>query len=88
MYGLSVSFSEHENLQMALANKNWKDTMDDEYRALMENKTWRVVPHRQGRNLTDCKWVYRTKRKSDGTIDRYKARLVAKDLSKKIWHIL
>jgi hypothetical protein len=52
--------------------------MDDEYRALTENKTWRLVPHRQGRNLIDCKWVYRIKRKSNGTIDRYKARLVAK----------
>ena len=31
-----------------------------------------------GRNLIDCKWVYRIKKKSDGTIDRYKARLVAK----------
>jgi hypothetical protein len=26
--------------------------------------------------LIDCKWVYRIKKRSDGTIDRYKARLV------------
>ena len=36
------------------------------------------MPPRLGRNLIDCKWVYRIKKKSDGTIDRYKARLVAK----------
>jgi hypothetical protein len=31
-----------------------------------------------GKNVIDCKWVYKIKRKTDGSIDRYKARLVAK----------
>ena len=46
--------------------------------ALLKNKTWHLVPPRQGKNLIDFKWVFRIKKKSDGTIDRYKARLVAK----------
>lgn len=46
--------------------------------ALEKNNTWHLVPPQQGKNLIDCKWVFRIKRKSDGTIDRYKARLVAK----------
>lgn len=29
-------------------------------------------------NIIDCKWVYKVKRKSDGSIDPYKARLVTK----------
>jgi hypothetical protein len=52
--------------------------MDDEYSALMRNKTWHLVPEQRGKNIIDCKWVYRIKRKADGSIDRYKARLVAK----------
>lgn len=52
--------------------------MDAEYMALMENKTWHLVPPAKGRNVIDCKWVYRIKRKADGSLDRYKARLVAK----------
>jgi hypothetical protein len=32
----------------------------------------------KGKNIIDCKWVYKTKRKQDATLDRYKARLVAK----------
>ena len=46
--------------------------------ALMGNETWHLVLEEQGKNIIDCKWVYKIKRKSDGTIDRYKARLVAK----------
>jgi hypothetical protein len=51
--------------------------MDDEYGALMKNKTWHLVPPQPDKNLIDCKWVYKLKRKVDGSIDRYKARLVA-----------
>ena len=52
--------------------------MDTEFSALMNNKTWHLVPPEKGRNIIDCKWVYKIKRKSDGSLDRYKARLVAK----------
>jgi hypothetical protein len=37
-----------------------------------------LVPPVSGRNLIDCKWVFKLKRKADGSIDRHKARLVAK----------
>ena len=36
------------------------------------------MPNSEGKNLIDCKWVYKVKRRADGSIDRYKARLVAK----------
>ena len=52
--------------------------MDEEYMALMRNKTWHLVPEPRGKNIIDYKWVYRIKKKSDGSIDRYKAWLVAK----------
>ena len=52
--------------------------MDSEYDALMKNKTWHLVPSKSGMNVIDCKWVYKIKRKSDVSIDRYKARVVAK----------
>jgi hypothetical protein len=52
--------------------------MDEEYSPLQQNKTWHLVPRPSGSNIIDCKWVYKIKRKSDDTIDRYKARFVAK----------
>jgi histone deacetylase 1/2 len=52
--------------------------MQDEYDALMTNKTWTLVPPSPHKNIIDCKWVYRVKHRADGTIDRYKDWLVAK----------
>jgi hypothetical protein len=52
--------------------------MEQEFNALLQNDTWRLVPPRPGLNVIDSKWVFKTKRRSDGSIERYKARLVAK----------
>ena len=52
--------------------------METEYDALTSRKTWRLVPRPAGRKLVDSKWVYKLKRNPDGSIARYKARLVAR----------
>jgi histone deacetylase 1/2 len=77
-YGLFAANGEPNSLEQALGNENWKQAMDDDFSALQRNKTWHLVPPNKGRNIIDCKWVFRIKRKAEGTIDRYKARLVAK----------
>jgi histone deacetylase 1/2 len=78
-YGLSaITNSEPQSLDAALNDPNWRHAMDDEYLALIRNKTWHLVPPSAGMNIIDCKWVYKVKRKPDGSIDRYKARLVEK----------
>jgi histone deacetylase 1/2 len=57
--------------------------MQDEYDVVLANKTWHLVPPSRTKNVIDCKWVYRIKKHTDGTIDRYKARLVAKDFEQR-----
>ena len=52
--------------------------MDDEFKALTDQKTWVLVPKPHGRHTVGCKWVYKIKHNADGSIFRYKARLVAK----------
>jgi len=44
----------------------------------MENDTWDLVPLPKGIKLAICKWVYRTKYASDGSVEIHKAQLVAK----------
>ena len=35
----------------------------------------------EGKNIVGCKWVFKIKRNADGTVSRYKARLVAQEYS-------
>jgi histone deacetylase 1/2 len=74
----TASPKEPASVDEDLGDKNWSSAMESEHEALLQNKTWHLVPCPKGKNIISCKWVYKVKRKSDGTIDRYKARLVAK----------
>ena len=59
----------------------WKDVMDREIKSLQQAGTWETVPHPPDKNIVGCKWVYRLKRKADGTTDKYKAHLVMRGFS-------
>lgn len=69
------SAEEPTSVSEALGNDRWVAVMDTEHQALVRNKTWHLIPPPQGKNIIDCKWVYKIKRKVDGSIDKYKARL-------------
>ncbi|KAH9718111.1 retrovirus-related pol polyprotein from transposon RE1 [Citrus sinensis] len=62
----------------ALKDPKWKRAMEEEYHALMKNKTWTLIPNNQNFKLIGNKWIYKVKENSDGNINKYKARLVAK----------
>ena len=66
------------HLSEALDHPQWRQAMEEEYDALIKNETWHLVPPSSNHNLIDYKWVYCIEKRSDGTIDRYKARLIAK----------
>lgn len=57
---------------------NWKDAIDAEYKALTKNGTWILCDLPPGRNPISCKWTFKLKRKANGDVDKYKARLVAR----------
>ncbi|GAU15594.1 hypothetical protein TSUD_108530 [Trifolium subterraneum] len=65
-------------VSQALQHVEWKQAMSDEFTALMNNGTWSLVPHQPHLNVIGNKWVFRIKRNPDGSIARYKERLVAK----------
>src|ERR1044072_889199 len=50
--------------------------MQAEIDALNRNDTWSMQSLPPGKKALGCKWVYRIKHNSDGTIERFKARLV------------
>ena len=61
----------------ASQNPLWVDAMNLEVVALLENDTWEVVELPIGRTALNSKWLWKLKYKSNGEIERYKARLVA-----------
>ena len=52
--------------------------MKEELDALHKTGTWDLVDISSRKSVIGCKWVYKIKTRSDGTVDRYKARLVAR----------
>ena len=82
-YGMLCIAGEPTKVEDALGDPKWKNAMDDEYSVLMRNKTWHLVPEKRGKNIIDCKWVFKLKYRADGSIDRHKARLFAKGFKKR-----
>ena len=56
----------------------WKEAIGKELNSHASNGTWALVDRPAGRNIVTNKWVFKIKRNADGTVERYKARLVAR----------
>lgn len=62
----------------ALNDPNWRNAMLEEINAQIRNGTHELVPPRLDQNVVGCKWIFTIKYLPDGSVDRYKARLVAR----------
>ncbi|KAG8491054.1 hypothetical protein CXB51_014208 [Gossypium anomalum] len=72
------SVKTQKNIEEALESAKWRQAVMEEMKALKNNETWEVSDLPKGKKTIGCKWIFTTKFKPDGRIDRYKARLVAK----------
>ena len=61
----------------------WMNAMEQEMKSLKENEVWEMVELPKDRKTVGSKWVYKLKSGPDGSIERYKARLVAQGFSQK-----
>ncbi|GFX73992.1 retrovirus-related Pol polyprotein from transposon TNT 1-94 [Trichonephila clavipes] len=62
---------------------NWKKAVESEMNSLSENHIWELSDLPVGAKAIPCKWVYRLKTNLDGSINKYKARLVARRFSQR-----
>ncbi|GJT33760.1 retrotransposon protein, putative, ty1-copia subclass [Tanacetum coccineum] len=58
--------------------QQWREAIKSEIDSILQNHTWELVDLPQGCKPLGYKWIFKKKMKSDGTIDKYKARLVIK----------
>lgn len=65
------------------SNIEWKKAMDREIDSLHQNETWNLTRLPKGLKALPCKWVFRVKTNPDGSIDKYKARLVVKGFAQR-----
>nr|KAJ0219811.1 hypothetical protein LSAT_V11C200065300 [Lactuca sativa] len=61
----------------------WKEAIQDEIDFIMYNNTWVLSDLPLGCKASRSKWILKRKMKVDGTIDKYKARLVIQGFRKK-----
>ena len=68
-------------VQEALVSKPLKDVMNEEMTTLENNQTWEIVDLPKRKRLMGSKWIFTVKYKYDGSLDKYKVRLVTKGYS-------
>ncbi|GMI95547.1 hypothetical protein HRI_003224000 [Hibiscus trionum] len=61
----------------------WKSAIKDELESIMSNHTWELVDLPRGFKTINSKWVFRKKLRPDGSIQKYKARLVVKGFTQR-----
>jgi hypothetical protein len=69
---------EPSTYRQAASQPEWVAAMTAEFQALLSNNTWSLCPRPSHQHVVRNKWVYKLKQKPDSSIDRYRARLVAK----------
>lgn len=61
----------------------WKEAVNDEMDSIMGNNKWFLTDLRPGCKPLGCKWIFKKKMKVDGTVDKFKARLVTQGFRQK-----
>ena len=77
-YTALATLHEPHTYREASTDPLWQIAMKEELDALSKNHTWDLVTLSSGKFVVGCKWIYKIKTHFDGSIERYKARLIAK----------
>jgi hypothetical protein len=74
----NVAIMEPAGYAEAANDKKWINAMEEELKMIEKNQTWKLVDRPDHKKAIGVKWVYRTKLNPDGSVNKYKARLVVK----------
>ena len=77
-YTVLATLHEPHTYREASTDHLWQIAMKEELDALSKNHNWDLMTLPPRKSVVDCKWIYKIKTRSDGSIEHYKAHLVAK----------
>jgi hypothetical protein len=77
----SITKSEPSSYEEAASQQVWREAMVEEYVSIMKNDVWEVVPRPEEKSVVTSRWLYKIKHAADGSIEKYKARFVARGFS-------
>ena len=67
----------------SIQKKEWEDDMTEEYQSIIKNDVCEIVPRPKSKDVVSSKWLFKIKHAADGSIEKYKARFVARGFSQK-----
>ena len=77
----SIIHSKPSSYEEAADQQVWRDAMVEEYSSIMKNDVLDVVPKLEWKSVASSKWIYKIKHTADGSIEKFKARFVARGFS-------
>ena len=73
--------AEPSTYEEAVGQQVWRDAMVEEYQSIMKNDVWEVVPSPEWKSMATSKWIYKIKHATNGSVEKYKARFMARGFS-------
>ena len=70
----------HEALNGEQSSR-WREAMESAYSSLLKKNIWDLVPSPEGKNIVGSRWVLKVKHDKNGSVNCFKARLVAQGYS-------
>ena len=73
--------TESSSFEEAMEDPAWVDSMVEECDSIVRNSAWEIVPRPEGKSVVGSRWIYKVKKAADGSVEKYKARFVARGFS-------
>ena len=72
-----INYSKPPHYEDGAKKQVWKDVMVEEYKTIMNNDVWEVVPKPKRKSIVTSIWIYNIKHATDGSIEKYKSGFVS-----------
>ena len=66
---------------LVVQQPTWVDAMVEEYNSIVKNNAWEIVPRLVDKLVIGSRWIYKVKQATNGSVEKYKARFVAREFS-------